>query len=84
MASVMDMDSGASRDFIRTEVLRYTTTPTQQMSYLTGKLEIKRLLEAMKRRDGDNFSLKAFHDALLAEGSIPPALLWLIMGLDTN
>jgi len=44
------------------------------MSYLTGKLEIMALKEAVMSKEGDSFSLKQFHDRLLSEGSIPPVL----------
>ena len=37
--------------------------------------------QAMMKKEGDNFSLRKFHDALLAEGSIAPALMWQVMGL---
>jgi len=63
------------------EVDRYTLYPTIQMSYLMGKVEIQKLLEAMKKKEGDSFSLKGFHDRLLSEGSIPPTLLWEAWGL---
>ena len=65
----------------RGEVNRYTLYPTVQMSYLTGKVEILKLLEAIKEKEGDSFSLRDFHDRLLAEGSIPPTLLWEAWGL---
>jgi uncharacterized protein (DUF885 family) len=32
-------------------------------------------------RDGADFSLRAFHDALLQEGTIPPALMWNLLDL---
>jgi uncharacterized protein (DUF885 family) len=51
------------------------------MSYLMGKREIMRLRDAAKARDGDAFDQKAFHDVLLAEGSIPPTLMWRVLGL---
>ena len=50
--------------------------PTIPMSYLIGKQEIMALREAVKAREGDKFSLKDFHDKLLAEGALPPKLLW--------
>jgi uncharacterized protein (DUF885 family) len=71
-------DAGAAR----TEVNRYTLYPTVQMSYLMGKVEILKLLEAVKEKERDSFSLKNFHDRLLAEGSIPPTLLWEIWDLE--
>ncbi len=81
MADALDMTNESGRQFLENEVRRYVTTPTHQMSYLVGKREIMSLLEAAKRRDGDSFSIRQFHDALLAEGSISPTLMWDILGL---
>ena len=55
----------------RAEVHRYTYTPTYQLSYLLGKVLILQLRADERRRLGDDFSLRAFHDALLRNGSIP-------------
>jgi uncharacterized protein (DUF885 family) len=55
----------------RAEVRRYTYTPGYQLSYLLGKVLILGLREEEKRRLGDGFSLKRFHDTLLTNGSIP-------------
>ncbi|HEY7522302.1 MAG TPA: DUF885 domain-containing protein [Candidatus Limnocylindrales bacterium] len=55
----------------RAEVHRYTYTPTYQMSYLLGKVLILALRDDERRRLGDRFDLRAFHDALLRHGSIP-------------
>ncbi len=57
------------------EVKRYTKTPTQPMSYLIGKIEILKLREEYKKRQGDNFNLKDFHNRLLSYGSIPVELI---------
>jgi uncharacterized protein (DUF885 family) len=54
------------------------------MSYLMGKREIMKLRTAMEERDGGDFSLRDFHDVLLSEGSIPPTLMWEILGLSKN
>lgn len=77
----LQITSESSKQFVRREIRRYTFSPTYQMSYLMGKREIMKLREAAKARDGDTFDLRAFHDALLAEGSIPPALMWDVLGL---
>jgi uncharacterized protein (DUF885 family) len=53
------------------EVNRYTYTPTYQLSYLLGKVLLLRLREDEKRRLGEAFSLRSFHDALLREGNLP-------------
>ena len=50
----------------RSEVKRYTQTPTQPSTYLLGKLEILKLREKAK-----GVPLRRFHDALLSSGSIP-------------
>ncbi len=55
----------------RAEVHRYTYTPTYQFSYLLGKVLLLGLREDERRRLGDRFDLRAFHDALLRNGSIP-------------
>jgi uncharacterized protein (DUF885 family) len=55
----------------RAEVRRYTYTPGYQLSYLLGKVLILGLREEERRRLGDGFSLRAFHDALLRNGSLP-------------
>jgi uncharacterized protein (DUF885 family) len=57
------------------EVDRYITLPGQALSYKTGQYEIERLRAEVAERDGTAFSLTAFHDRLLALGSLPlPAL----------
>jgi uncharacterized protein (DUF885 family) len=55
----------------RAEVVRYTASPTQPLSYLLGKVLILGLREDERRRLGAAFSLRAFHDTLLGNGSLP-------------
>jgi uncharacterized protein (DUF885 family) len=63
------------------EVQRYTGSPTQPMSYLMGKREIMAIAAEYRARQGAAFQLKAFHDALLACGSLPPRLIrWQLFG----
>ncbi len=66
---------GASLEYAESEISRYTLQPTQPMSYLIGKEQIKELREAFRQKMGAEYSLKRFHDMLLGEGSIPPSLL---------
>ena len=79
---VLEVSTDSGREYIRKEVRRQALAPTNRMSYLTGKVEITKLRQATENRDGDAFSLKDFHNKLLSEGSIPPALMWEIMELD--
>lgn len=76
MIEALEVESASGKDYIRKEVRRYTLEPTVPMSYLMGKRAVLKLRAAVSARDGEDFSLQAFHDALLAEGSIPPALFW--------
>jgi uncharacterized protein (DUF885 family) len=59
----------------RGEVLRYSRSPTQPMSYAVGKREILRLRDGCRRKQGAAFRLQRFHDDLLGFGSIPIALI---------
>ncbi len=63
--------TGFERANAAAEVHRYTYTPTYQMSYLLGKVMLLRLREDEKRRLGERFSLRGFHDAMLREGNLP-------------
>jgi uncharacterized protein (DUF885 family) len=55
----------------RAEVNRYTYTPTYQLSYLLGKVMLLQLRADEQRRLGPRFDLRAFHDTLLNNGSLP-------------
>jgi hypothetical protein len=59
----------------RSEVARYTMTPTQPFSYLVGALELERLRAASQARLGDAFRLRRFHDRVLSYGHMPPTLV---------
>jgi Bacterial protein of unknown function (DUF885) len=59
----------------RSEVARYTMTPTQPFSYLVGCLELERLRAASQARLGDAFRLRRFHDRVLSYGHMPPSLV---------
>ena len=63
--------TGFERPNAAAEINRYTYTPTYQLSYLLGKVLLQRLRDDEKRRLGDRFTLRGFHDSLLREGSLP-------------
>ncbi len=81
MIDVLDADTESAKEYHRTMVRKYTLTPTVWMSYLMGKQEIERLHDAAMARPDMYGSEREFHDALLSEGTIPPALLWDALGL---
>lgn len=59
------------------EVRRYTThnNPTYPSAYLLGKTAIHDLRNRWQAQEGDNYSLKRFHDTLLSYGSPPVKLI---------
>jgi uncharacterized protein (DUF885 family) len=65
---------GLEKTNAQAEVYRYTSSPTQPMSYLIGKLEILKVIAEYKRRN-PKMSLREMHDAILSCGSLPPKLL---------
>jgi uncharacterized protein (DUF885 family) len=73
------------RGVAASEVSRYCTTPTQPMSYLVGKLQILELRSEAQQKLGARFQLHDFHAAVLASGTIPPAMvreeLWPRLGV---
>lgn len=60
-----------SEEIAIAETERYMAMPGQALSYKTGELSIKALRAKYEKQLGDQFSLKAFHDALLAHGDMP-------------
>jgi uncharacterized protein (DUF885 family) len=73
VAFLMDVVS-LERVNAEAEVRRYIYTPTQPMSYLVGRQEIMALRDDYFGRYPEA-SLRGFHDALLAVGSLPVKLV---------
>ncbi len=60
---------------VTTEVDRYISWPGQALSYKLGELAIVRLRAQAERELGERFDIKAFHDAVLRQGSVPLPVL---------
>jgi len=58
----------------RQEAIRGTFDPGY-LFYTIGKLEILKLRDDYKKQEGNNFSLKKFHDELLDHGMPPIRLM---------
>jgi uncharacterized protein (DUF885 family) len=57
------------------EIDRYISWPAQATSYMVGYLEIARLRAESERRLGERVDLRAFHDRVLENGSVPLPVL---------
>jgi uncharacterized protein (DUF885 family) len=67
--------AGVSKVNAEVEVDRYITMPGQALAYKIGQREIEGWRREAAARDGSAFDLRAFHDGLLGQGSLPlPAL----------
>ncbi|WP_106638676.1 DUF885 domain-containing protein [Allosphingosinicella vermicomposti] len=60
---------------IDAEVNRYISWPGQALGYKVGELKIRELRARAERVLGAQFDLKRFHDAVLANGSVPLSVL---------
>ena len=59
----------------RPEIDRYIVSPGQATSYMVGRVEIQRMRAEAEARQGDAFDIKAFHSAVLDNGSLPLGVL---------
>ena len=64
-----------SRDIAEGEIDRYISWPGQAPSYMIGRSEIMRLRESARSTLGAKFDIRAFHDRVLEDGTVPLALL---------
>ncbi|HEU4884489.1 MAG TPA: DUF885 domain-containing protein [Longimicrobium sp.] len=60
-----------NRQAVENEVDRYIGWPGQATAYMLGNLEIRRLRAMAESELGPRFDIRAFHDKVLENGSVP-------------
>ena len=80
---LMDEVPMMDEDLARYDLQIYIRRPAYGMTYLTGKVQMEKLLADRARQLGKEFDLGKFHDEFLAYGPIPISLIrWEMTGLD--
>src|SRR6185312_5109453 len=76
---------GLDREAAEGEAAGAATSPSQKISYITGKWQIMRLLGRYRDQQGENFRIGQFHDDLIKNGSLPISVVeWLMFDDDTS
>ena len=63
--------TGVDREFVASEVDRYTSDPGQALAYMIGKLKFDELRDRAKTKLGARFDIRTFHNAVLDNGALP-------------
>lgn len=73
---VLETDVVCSKAFATEEVERFTfRSPGQAVSYFDGMTRLLEIRQAAEKAMGAKFNVQKFHDFVLSQGLLPPALL---------
>jgi len=71
---------GLDREAAEGEAAGAAASPTQKITYITGKWQIMRLLGKYRDQKGKDFRLGQFHDDLIKNGSLPLSIVeWILL-----
>jgi len=71
---------GLDREAAEGEAAGAAASPSQKITYITGKWQIMRLLGKYRDAKGKDFRLGQFHDDLIRNGSLPLSIVeWLML-----
>src|SRR6266404_1359393 len=70
---------GLDREAAEGEAAGAAASPTQKITYMTGKWQIMRLLGKYRDKAGKDFRLGQFHDDLIKNGSLPLSIVEWVM-----
>jgi uncharacterized protein (DUF885 family) len=71
---------GLDREAGEGEAAGAAASPTQKITYITGKWQIMRLLGKYRDQKGKDFRLGQFHDDLIKNGSLPLSIVeWILL-----
>ncbi len=71
---------GLDREAAEGEAAGAAASPTQKITYITGKWQIMRLLGKYRDQKGNDFRLGQFHDDLIKNGSLPLSVVeWILL-----
>jgi uncharacterized protein (DUF885 family) len=60
---------------VNTEIDRYISWPGQALAYKVGELKIRELRQKAEEALGESFDIRAFHEVILANGTLTLPML---------
>ena len=81
LAQAVGGETETEKQYLRQRLLQAVTKPASCVVPLLGKREIERIRDAALLTDEMFFSERETYDAILAQGAIPPTLLWQALDL---